>query len=148
MADLNKSIDTSKYGGVVLLVILVVGGLAYWNYSNSQNEDTYTPAVTQPISSTLQNTVTESDLKLGDTNEKIDESGYKHIYANVSNNGAAKQGVSVMATLYDSANKVIGTQLGSVQNIASSETKVADIIIFDKTMSDYASFKVTIEGSY
>ena len=148
MADLNKNIDTSKYGGVMLLIILILGAVAYWNYSNSQNEDTYIPVVSQPISSTLQNTVAESDLKIVDTNEKVDESGYKHIYANVVNSSTAKQGVSVMATLYDSANKVIGTQLGSVQNIASGETKVADIIIFDKTMSDYASFKVTIEGSY
>ena len=148
MSDLNKNFDTSKYGGVVLLVLLVVGGFVYWYYTKSQNDETYTPILTPSVTSTLQNTVTESDLKLGDTNEKIDESGYKHIYANVSNNGADKQGVSVMATLYDSTNKVIGTQLGSVQNIAVGETKVADIIIFDKTMSDYASFKVTIEGSY
>ena len=121
MADLNKNIDTSKYGGVMLLIILILGAVAYWNYSNSQNEDTYIPVVSQPISSTLQNTVAESDLKIVDTNEKVDESGYKHIYANVVNSSTAKQGVSVMATLYDSANKVIGTQLGSVQNIASGE---------------------------
>ncbi len=149
MASLNKNIDTSKYGGAVLLLILVVGGFAYWSYSNSiSNEDTYTPTTPQLTTSKLQNTTIDSDLKIGDTNEKVDEQGYKHIYVNVVNNGTSKEAVSLMATLYDDANKVVGTQLGAVQNIGAGETKVADIVITDSTMNEYASFKVTIEGSY
>lgn len=130
--------------------MIIVGGGVYWNYLSTQENSPITQAPTQVVTpSVLSTTVNaESSLTIGEKNEKIDSGGYKHIYIDVVNNGSAKKAVSLMVTLYDESEKVIGTQLGAVQNIATGETKTADVIIFDKTMENYASYKVSIEGSY
>lgn len=152
MEDLNKSVDTSKYAGVVLLLLIIVGGFVIGAYlSQNDNEDKLTPIGTpsEPIRSSLTyDLYTTDNLEIIKTDESIDDAGYKHILVSVTNNGADKEGVILQATLFDAAKNVLGTELGTIQSIKNSETKVADILIYDSNKKNYSKFKVDINSSY
>ena len=145
MAGLNKNVDTNAGAGAVLLVLLAIGGFIYWN---AQSQTSTPITQTQQSSDLLPATPTSADLKIGKTSESTDDSGYKYIYAEVTNSGAPKTGVSLTATLYDSSGTVIGTTYGAVQNLGTGETKVAEFIITDSKQKTYAKYKVDLNGSY
>ncbi len=149
MADINKSIDTSKVSGVVLLLLIIIGGGVYWNYQNNETEKTSIYAPVQEVINTINPNIpdTTAGLIVVSTNETA-ESSIKYIYAEVKNTGQRKTGVSLTATLYDEDGKVIGTELGAVENIETGETKTATFYITQPTEQFYSTYKIDINGAY
>lgn len=146
MADLNKSVDTNKVSGVVLLALLVIAGVLYWIYQD-QITGSISPSTAQPLTPTTQ-VSTRNDLTIGKQSETTDDAGYRHIFVDVTNGGELKSAVLLSATLYDSNDTVIGTSIGSISNLGKGETKTSDILVTDSTAKTYTKYKVDLNNSY
>ncbi|EDK72371.1 hypothetical protein TM7_0502, partial [candidate division TM7 genomosp. GTL1] len=70
--------------------------------------------------------------------------GLKQVVGEVTNNDTGKHTATIKATFYDAGGKILGTAVGSVNDVAPSETKTFNLYTNDD-VTGYKDMKVQID---
>ena len=126
-------------GGIIVIAAIASAG---GNKSNTQsvpnsNSDkpasqATAPAEPQKEKMTIKNSVYQ------------EANGLKEVVGEVTNNDTTKHTANIKATFYSADSKILGTAIGTVVDIAPSETKTFNLYTND-TVAGYKDLKVQID---
>jgi hypothetical protein len=126
-------------GGIIVIGAIAAGS---GNKSNTQtvpgsNSDKSATQATAPAESQKE--------KLTIKNSAYQEAnGLKEVVGEVTNNDSGKHTATIKATFYDAGGKILGTAVGSVNDLAPSETKTFNLYTNDN-VTGYKDLKVQID---
>lgn len=147
MAELNKSIDSSKWAGPVLLVLLVVGAVLYFVFKDTLL-NTQAPGVASPEITAPQPQVSVAD-KLSISNESVKDmgSGFTEVVGEVTNRDTMVRSATLKATFFDTEGKILGTAVGAVNEISPGQTKTFNLMTND-VVTGYGTMKVQVDTAF
>jgi len=70
--------------------------------------------------------------------------GLKQVIGEITNNDMSKHTATIKATFYNTSGKIIGTAVGSVNDVAPSETKTFNLYTNDE-VTGYKDMKVQVD---
>jgi hypothetical protein len=70
--------------------------------------------------------------------------GLKQVVGEITNNDTGKHTATIKATFYDASGKILGTAVGSVNDVAPSETKTFNLYTNDD-VTGYKDLKVQVD---
>ncbi len=124
--------------GVVVGIIVIAAIASSASKSNTQN----VPSGNASQQNSEQKPASE---KMTIKNSAYQEAnGLKEVVGEITNNDTTKHTATIKATFYDASGKILGTAVGSVNDVASSETKTFNLYTNDE-VAGYKDMKVQVD---
>lgn len=137
----------------VKIALIVVGGLVVIGAIAGSGSKSNTQSVPNSNANSSQATtptsVTPAKEKITIKNSSFQDKGYGfyEVVGEVTNNDTATRTMTLKATFYDKAGKIMGTAVGAVNELAAGETKTFNLGTSDK-VTGYADFKVQVDSLF
>lgn len=137
-----------KWGGIILVVFIIIGALTGSNSSKAPNSNTQ-EVKKEGTSIETENETPEVKEKLTISNSSVSDKGYGmyEVLGEVTNNDSEEHSGTLRATFYDKDKKILGSAVGAVNDIAPGQTKTFSLMSTDK-IDGYDSFKVEVDSMF
>lgn len=124
--------------------IIVIGAIA--SAGNKSNTETVTNGNSSNTNTSQQQPAEQKPEKVTIKNSTFQEAnGLQQVVGEATNNDSAEHSAMLKATFYDANDKILGTAVGAVNDIAPGDTKTFNLLTSDD-VSGYKDMKVQVDS--